>query len=266
MKKILTVGLTLCAVGLFSGCQTTPNTPNAQVSVQTQQQIDQLLRLGNKTRESGDLRNALTFYQRAYSLDLQNKTSLFALAETTRKLGDISAAEGIYANGLANMPDDVDLLVRYGTILIEQDKLPQAMIQFQKTLQLNDQNERALSGLGVAYDLQGRHDLAQTQYKKALKLVPTDLKALNNYALSLALSEDFDKAIDLLSPYANDPTAPKRLRLNLAMIYGLKGDQVKAAQVAGQILDKETVENNLKAYEDLRQLSKEARSKAVMGK
>ncbi|MDV7340369.1 tetratricopeptide repeat protein [Terasakiella sp. A23] len=266
MKKIFTMGLALCAMGALSACGNTSDQTVQETPKEVQDQIDQLIRLGDKTRQSGDYRNALTFYQRAFSLDANNRTTLFLLAETSRRLGDVRAAEGLYANALARTPNDVEILTRYGNALVELDKLPQAIIQFEKALDVNPDDERVLSSLGVAYDMQGRHDEAQTLYQKSIQIAPDNLSVLNNYALSLALSGEYDKAITEIGTYANDPQAPARLRLNLALIYGLKGDMKMAAQIAGQILDKESVENNLKIYSQLKNLSQAARKKAILGK
>jgi len=50
------------------------------------------------------------------------------------------------------------------------------------------------------------------------------------------------------------------------MIYGLKGDPKNAAQIAGYILDRESVENNLKTYEVLRKMSSQKRKEALLKK
>jgi Flp pilus assembly protein TadD len=252
------------AIMLFlSACQTTEE--GAKPATQSQDQIEQLIRLGNNTRNAGDLTNAAGFYQRALSLNNQDRVSLFLLGDTLKELKDRQGVERLYANALGQAPDDVELLRRYGNALVELDKLPQALIQFQKGLSLKPDNAQMLNSLGVAYDLQGRHDEAQSQYAKSIALNPNDLATLNNLALSLALNENYDKAIDLLAPYGSDTTVAPRYRMNLALIYGLKGDKTNAAKIAGLILDRESVENNLKVYNDLRNMSQNARTKAVLG-
>jgi len=234
--------------------------------MQIQEQVDQLIRLGNSTRKNGDLTNAAGFYQRALSIDANNQVSLYLLGDTLNDLNDRRGVERIYAEALSRNPDDMEILRRYGNALVELDKLPQAIIQFQKGLNLSPDNAQLLNNLGVSYDLLGRHSEAQNQYEKSIQLTPKDLASKNNLALSLALSEQYDAAIALLAPYGSDTTVPTRYRLNLALIYGLKGEMEKAANIAGLILDRESVENNIKVYKGLRNMSAASRTKAVLGK
>ena len=83
----------------------------------------------------------------------------------------------------------------------------------------------------------------------------------NNYGMSLAMAGDFPDAVAELDQIAK-PDAPPRYRLNLALAYGLAGDDVHAAEAARQVLDEASVQNNLSYYallrgmegEELRQL------------
>lgn len=265
-KRIIPVFALTCFTAL-SACQTTGRDGKAaQNTVQVQEQVEQLIRLGNNTRKNGDLTNAAGFYQRALSIDNNNQASLFLLGDTLNEVNDRRGVERLYAEALSRKPNDTEILRRYGNALVELDKLPQAIIQFQKGLNLSPDNAQLLNSLGVCYDLQGRHSEAQIQYEKSIQLDPHDLASKNNLALSFALSEQYDAAIALLAPYGSEATVPARYRLNLALIYGLKGEMKNAANIAGLILDRESVENNLKVYKDLRNMSAASRTKAVLGK
>ena len=263
MKKQFIPAFCIAAVLTLNACETTKQTTSSN---DVQAQVNQLLRLGEKTELSGDLANAIGFYRRAFVLDNSNKEALYILADAIKQSGDIRAAETLYTDALSRSPEDVETMRRYANTLIELDKLPQAIIQLNKALELSPDHAPSLNSLGVAYDMQGRHDEAQTQYEKSLNLVPDNLDTLNNHALSLAIEGEYDKALDLLKPFENDLSSPKRLRLNIALIYGLMGNEKKASLVAGQMLDREAVENNLKVYKNLRTLSIQARKEAVLGK
>ncbi|WP_135077234.1 tetratricopeptide repeat protein [Terasakiella sp. SH-1] len=258
MKSLLVLGTLL----VLPACAPAPA---PQTSGAVQQQIEQLTRLGERTAKAGDHANALGFYQRAYSLDTQNPDLLIVMADMARREGDLHKAEQIYANGLQYVPDNVEVIRLYGNVLVERNKLPQAIIQFKNGLALAPNDAMLLNSLGVALDMTGQHEAAQAQYRNALNHNAPSLDAKSNYALSLALSGHLDKAIEMLSPHSHDSTAPKRLRLNLALFYGLKGDAETAAQIAGQILDRETVKHNLQVYERLRTMTQAQRTKAVFG-
>jgi Flp pilus assembly protein TadD len=78
------------------------------------------------------------------------------------------------------------------------------------------------------------------------------------------LSEKFDQAIGLLRPLAYAPGATPRERQTLALIYGLKGDERSARELARRDLDAASVDHNLAFYETLRHLSPDARSRAIL--
>ena len=95
---------------------------------------------------------------------------------------------------------------------------------------------------------------ARHAYRDGLALSPNNLQLNNNLGLSLALGGDFAQAIPLLEKTAKDPAATPRMRQNLALAYGLSGDDKRAAEVAKLDLDPAKVQENLGYYEFLRLL------------
>jgi len=118
--------------------------------------------------------------------------------------------------------------------------------------------------IGVADDFIGQHTAAQVRYRHGLQIAPADRSLAINLALSLALSEKFDEAIAVLRPVAMAPGATAQERQTLALIYGIKGDQKMAREVARIDLDPASVDHNVAFYESLRRLPPEARSKAIL--
>jgi Flp pilus assembly protein TadD len=117
--------------------------------------------------------------------------------------------------------------------------------------------------IGVADDFIDQHGEAQARYRRGLELAPGDPGLSLNLALSLALTGDYDQAITRLQPVAAGPSATPRERQTLALIYGLKGDRVAATKLASMDLEPAAVQHNLAAYDTLRRLSPEARSRAI---
>jgi len=68
-----------------------------------------------------------------------------------------------------------------------------------------------------------------------------------------------------LSAAAGSPNATARTRQNLALAYGLSGDNEKAAAVGRTDLDEASVKSNLAYYTMLRGLSDHARAAAIIG-
>src|SRR5262249_37088501 len=109
------------------------------------------------------------------------------------------------------------------------------------------------------------HDLAQQDYRKGLALAPDQMSLRNNLGLSQALSGDYNGAIATLSDVAGRPGASARNRQNLALVYGLAGDNDHASAVARTDLDDAAVRSNLAYYTLLRSLDDVGRTAAILG-
>lgn len=259
MKQTLSMGavalvLSACAAG----------TPAPSTSANLQPQIDQLMRLGQRTQAAGDAKTALGFFQKAYSLAPQSRTVLTALAQALRATGDEAAVASLYKAALVDTPDDADLLLSFGTSLLRQDKIVQALVHLERSNDLRAGSLPTLNSLGIAHDLNAAHGTAQNFYRQALALDPDNLDTLNNYALSLALAGQFDQAVTLLQPLAGQVTTPDRLQLNLALIYGLMGQNDQAAEAARVVLDQKSVAHNLEVYKNLRRMTAQKRLKHII--
>ena len=68
----------------------------------------------------------------------------------------------------------------------------------------------------------------------------------------------------MLQPLALASTASAQERQTLALIYGLKGSVAEAARIGRIDLDETVVEHNLAYYQTLRELSPEARNRAIL--
>ncbi len=97
-----------------------------------------------------------------------------------------------------------------------------------------------------------------------MRIAPADHSLTLDLALSLALSEKFDQAIALLQPIAYAPAATPQERQTLALIYGLKGDQKMALELARKDLDSAAADHNLAFYDTLRRMPPDARSRAIL--
>ena len=102
---------------------------------------------------------------------------------------------------------------------------------FRKAIDRTPNDAAALNNLGIALDLQDRHDEAQAAYQAALARRPSMTAAQVNLGLSLALAGATDRAVAILRPLASDPAADGRIRQDLAVALTLAGDRGQAAKV-----------------------------------
>jgi len=224
--------------------------------------------------------------------------AIMHIADASRSAGDFANAIALYRHAATMEPKSADPLTALGGTLLDMGKPDEAITNYNAALKLSAHDQTALRGLakaylktgrpdlaggplaiaykdnpndpkllqlvGVADDFIGEHGNAQVRYQQGLRLAPADHSLILDLSLSLALSEKFDEAINLMRPLAFATAATPEERQTLALIYGLKGDQKSAMQLARMDLDTAAANHNLAFYETLRRLPPEARSRAIL--
>lgn len=191
----------------------------------------QLVRVGDTTREAGDLASAMQLYQRAADMNAD-------WSEPYLKIGETALSAGLY---------------------------PKALVAFEEAARIAPTDNNGHNGAGVSLDLMGRHEDAQERYITGMEQAPDNVPLKNNLGLSLALIGEYSEAIEILREIANLPDASARTRLNLALVYGLAGYIEEAKKMAAIDLDEAQVANNVAFYAKLRKMDLPDRTKAVFG-
>ncbi len=209
------------------------------------------------------------------------------LARASRAAGDLASAVNLYRTVLAAYPGDGPLTVEFGDVMLEAGAFDEAIDAYDKVKDADPARLGALLGLsrvqlalgepekalafselartkapsdtrvllrrGVALDMLGRHAEAQGSYNVVLAADPRNVAARNDLALSFAIGGHFTEAIDILTPMAKSSTASPRTRQNLALVYGLMGDNTRAAEFGRADLAKAQVESNLRFFDYARE-------------
>jgi len=225
---------------------------------------DSLMRIGSAARGGGDLVNALGVYRRASEVDPLNPAPLVAAGDVLLEMGSVDEAIVSYNNALLRDGQNLPALVGLGKAFLKTGKPALALDPLGKAYALSPDDPKVLLLLGVAKDFSGEHAEAQVWYRRGLTVAPGDPALTVNLALSLALSDDFTTAIATLQPVAMARGGSPQERQTLALIYGLKGNLAEAARLNRLDLDDASVEHNLAYYATLRELSPEARSRAIL--
>jgi len=149
--------------------------------------------------------------------------ALAAKGDALLGTGNVVGAEQVYRTLLAIDPNSVRAMTGIGRVQLQSNPT-EAEATFLRVLQRDPRNLAALSDLGVARDLEGRHADAQDAYRKALGIAPGNIAAQVNLGLSLALSGHAADAVGVLQPLADTPGAPDRIRNDLALAKSLSGE------------------------------------------
>jgi Flp pilus assembly protein TadD len=223
-----------------------------------------VMRIANASRGAGDYGNAINLYRHAATMEPGNPEPFVALGGTLLDAGKVDEAILNYNAALKISKREPPALRGLAKCYLKTGRPDLAASSLALAYQDTPNDAKLLLLIGVADDFIGQHPAAQARYQRGLRLVPGDRALILDLALSLALSEKFDQAITLLRPLASGPGATPQERQTLALIYGLKGDQRAAGELARLDLDAAAVEHNLAFYETLRHLSPDARSRAIL--
>jgi len=261
--------LVIFAVLGLAGCGTYPfhldlQSANGRDGGGAVPSYDSLMRIGAAARGGGDLPNALGVYRRASEVDPLNPAPLVAAGDVLLEMGSVDEAIVSYNNALIRNGQDLPALLGLARAFLKTGKPTLALDPLNKAYALSPDDPKVLLLFGVAKDFSGEHAEAQAWYRRGLAAAPNDPALTVNLALSLALSGDYNSAIAALQPVAMAPGGSPQERQTLALIYGLRGNVAEAARLNRLDLDDASVEHNLAYYATLRELSPEARSRAIL--
>ena len=247
------------AVLLVAGCATSSGGPSSK-----QVSSGSLVKAADQTRDSGDLAAAALLYERAEQLDPKDVDPPLQLGNIYAQVGAPRQAVAAYQQALSIDPKNAAALRGLANAELQLGD-PQAAITTLHSAAAIQSDWRIQNSLGVAYDMTGDFQSAQDAYRQGLTLAPENLQLTSNLGLSLALSGRFDEALPMLEKAAHDPAATARIRQNLALAYGLAGDDQKAAATAAIDLDPAKVQANLGYCEYLRLLHDRKALAAAVG-
>ncbi len=212
-----------------------------------------MLRIANAAERAGDPASAAAFYQRSADLKPAPAASL-GVAQSLAEQGRTEEAVDQLFSAHAQRPADTLVSATLGRMLVVAHRPREALTAFQDGLRVDPRSTSLLTGQGVALDAAGQHAAAQDSYRAALAVTPGSVAAMNDLALSLALSGHADQAASMLQSLHVSADAADRATVsgNLALAYGLQGDRANAEALARQAMPQQDVDANLAFYAALR--------------
>ena len=234
-----------------AGCTTTvrqvsdarPFTQNSAPSTMSE------LRMADTALESNNLELATSLYERAVKADPNSVPGLTGLGSTLYAVGDYTRA-GVYFERASKLdPQAIGPLVGIARVAIHQRRFDDAIVTYRRVLAMKPGDSLASAGLGAALDLSGDHAQAQAVLRDALKANPGDPVLCVNLGLSLTLGGDPRQGANVLLDVTRFPAAPPQARQDLALAYGLLGNDDAAAAILSNDLPKASVQDNLRYYQ-----------------
>lgn len=213
--------------------------------------LEGTLRLADAAFSGGDIDGAIRLYDQAVRRFPQAPRARAALADALLAAGAHPEAETAYRRLIQLDAEQPAGLVGLGRVALADGRPSDAMRYFSDGLRSFPDDTNLMNGLAVAYDYVGRHQDAQNLYRRILDRQPANRAVANNYALSLLLSGQRHDALDRLTRLAAGPTLLPQARFNLALAYGLDGDEDAARSLLQEELGRTATEDTLAFYRAL---------------
>ncbi|NIJ39445.1 Flp pilus assembly protein TadD [Sphingopyxis panaciterrae] len=198
------------------------------------------------TKAAMDKRTAArTLLSTALARIAANNSDTAALLDAGRAsidLEDYRAALGFLARAEQGSPRDGAVKAALGSAAVHMENPTRALDYFGEAQLLGASERLFLADRGLARDLLGQQEAAQRDYQLALSIAPND-EVTRRYALSLAISGDADRGIQMLTPQlrAQDRGA-WRLR---AMMLAIAGRDDEATQLVNATMPPQLAQNIL---------------------
>ncbi len=153
--------------------------PLESILVEEPKHLDALLRLGDIASAEEDYQKAMSFYNKAFSVNPQNLEVLFSLESLMEKTGRWADALNYIENILDIDADNLSALYKKRAIL-ERDEKWDELVEAQKTILKHEHTEKdrqreQMNLLGYKYEY-GRHSLETGEIEKARKAFKTLIK------------------------------------------------------------------------------------------
>lgn len=170
-------------------------------------------------------------YGRRYDSNPKDPQAAMQFAHALRASDQNAQALAVLQQSALANSGNLEVMAAYGKALLDNNRPKEAADVLARAHRPDRPDWRILSAQGAAADQLGDHALAQQYYETALRLAPGEPGIMSNLGLSYALSKRLDDGERVLSEAAASPRADKRVRQNLALVYGLRGKFAEAETV-----------------------------------
>ena len=210
-----------------------------------------LLDAADSAEAQNDHATAAGYYRNVFTRDPKNARAAVGLMQSLRGLGALDQARAAATAALAANPGNPAVLSEAGKVRLASGDLNDAVKLLQRAADLDPQDWKARTALGVAYDRLGNRQKAEDSYQAALKISPDNAAVLNNLALSRAMAHDLAGARELLQRAVASAGSDVRVRQNLALVYALSGDMTQAEALTLHDLPPDLARETLAYYREL---------------
>jgi Flp pilus assembly protein TadD len=200
---------------------------------------------------SGDFHEAAEYYQKALTLDPNNRDLQMSLADSYRRSGDSDRAITLYDSLLKQDTKFLPAKEGKGLALMAKGDYQTPAALFDQVLKADRTRWKTLNALGILFSTRRLYNEAGQYFAEALKY-QSNAGVVNNLGLTQALQRDYDTAIKNLSAAVsladNGSADRKRIELNLALVYATAGKLDEARDIVERYSASAKLEYDMSLY------------------
>jgi len=155
------------------------------------------------------------------------------------RLGDAShKEEELYRQAIEICPNMAEAFYNLGIVQFRSKNKEGALESFEKALELKNSVEFRLASAGLQLEL-GKSEEALAEYEKVLQEDPRNLKALQGLSVVHERKREFGKALEILAKAREIDDRNVVTNYNLAVIYDKKGMLNEAAMAYEEVIQRD---------------------------
>lgn len=189
-----------------------------------------LVGIGDRAAAGGDLQTASGFYERALQIDPRYAPAARASALAALQLGSADMFAKV-ARWTSVAPTEPQAQLALADALLRSGRAADASAPLRRAAELGAPAGQVDEREALRLDLIGEPQRAQQHYARALAEYPGDPRITQRMALSLALSQDYAAALQLLRPLSSVPANDAMVRQTLALVYAAAGQVDTAVDI-----------------------------------
>lgn len=130
--------------------------------------------------------DTIKYLSKAVEVNPKEPALWLMLSETYIRIDSLESAERSLRNALELAPDNKDANYMLGFILYQQQRADESVPYFEKAIEVDGNDFRAMGILASIYDGKGNYTISDSLYERALRLSPKNSVFNNNYGYSLS--------------------------------------------------------------------------------
>jgi Flp pilus assembly protein TadD len=208
--------------------------------------------LATSALQNGDPSLAASLFEKIIDKRPHDVDALNGLGAALAMSGDTERARRSYEKAAALAPDSTVATIGLARLDLHERRLDDAVSRYERVLARDPGNALASAGLGTAFAVKGDEQRAQTIFGQALQLHPGDRMLTVDLGLAMVLGGELRKGANLLLTVSGEPSAPPQARHDLALAYGMLGNDGAADKILMRDLPRASTDDNLTYYKIVR--------------